>query len=81
MPWKPTVSGVWCALQASGLATAEATAASYTTRLSSRGSQQTYADKDRQEALIRESSLDWIIVRPASFNYGPQRGNLRAELT
>jgi putative NADH-flavin reductase len=39
---------------------------------------ETYADKDRQEALIRESSLDWIIVRPASFNNGPQRGNLRA---
>lgn len=39
---------------------------------------ETYADKDRQEALIRESSLDWIIVRPASFTNGPQRGNLRA---
>jgi putative NADH-flavin reductase len=39
---------------------------------------ETYADKDRQEALIRESSLDWIIVRPASFNNGPQPGNLRA---
>ena len=39
---------------------------------------ETYADKDRQEALIRESPLDWIIVRPASFNHGPQRGNLRA---
>ena len=39
---------------------------------------ETYVDKDRQEALIRESSLDWIIVRPAAFNNGPQRGNLRA---
>jgi putative NADH-flavin reductase len=39
---------------------------------------ETYADKDRQEALIRESSLDWIVVRPASFTNGPQRGNLRA---
>lgn len=39
---------------------------------------ETYADKDRQEALIRESSLDWIIVRPASFTNGLQRGNLRA---
>ncbi|MFY9529700.1 MAG: SDR family oxidoreductase [Candidatus Acidiferrales bacterium] len=39
---------------------------------------ETYADKDRLEALIRESSLDWIIVRPASFTNGPQRGNLRA---
>jgi putative NADH-flavin reductase len=39
---------------------------------------ETYVDKDRQEAVIRESSLDWIIVRPASFTNGPQLGNLRA---
>ncbi len=39
---------------------------------------ETYVDKDRQEALIRASSLDWIIVRPASFTNGPQRGHLRA---
>lgn len=24
-----------------------------------------YEDKDRQEQLIRESDLDWVIVRPA----------------
>jgi uncharacterized protein YbjT (DUF2867 family) len=38
----------------------------------------TYEDKDRQEALIRASDCDWIIVRPASFTDGPRRGNLRA---
>jgi putative NADH-flavin reductase len=38
---------------------------------------QTYVDKDRQEELIRASSLDWVIVRPASFTNGPLRGNLR----
>lgn len=27
-----------------------------------------YEDKNRQEALIRESTLDWTIVRPASFS-------------
>jgi putative NADH-flavin reductase len=27
-----------------------------------------YADKDRQEALIAASALDWIIVRPAPFS-------------
>lgn len=37
----------------------------------------TYVDKDRQEELIRRSALDWVIVRPASFTHGPQRGNLR----
>jgi putative NADH-flavin reductase len=26
-----------------------------------------YADKERQEALIRDSGLDWTIVRPAAF--------------
>ena len=38
---------------------------------------QTYLDKDRQEKLIRESPLDWVIVRPASFTNGPLRGKLR----
>ena len=27
-----------------------------------------YADKERQEELIRQSNLDWTIVRPAPFN-------------
>jgi putative NADH-flavin reductase len=27
-----------------------------------------YADKDRQEAIIRDSGLDWVIVRPAVLN-------------
>ena len=30
-----------------------------------------YADKDRQEALIRESGLDWTILRPAPFAERP----------
>ena len=30
-----------------------------------------YADKDRQEAMIRASALDWIIVRPAPFRGSP----------
>lgn len=38
-----------------------------------------YEDKDRQEAIIRASGLDWVIVRPASFVEGPSRpGMLRA---
>jgi putative NADH-flavin reductase len=36
-----------------------------------------YADKDRQEALIRESGLDWVIVRPAPFNNKPASTPLR----
>lgn len=36
-----------------------------------------YADKDRQEALIRNSSLDWIIVRPAAYSDGGRRGDFR----
>lgn len=27
-----------------------------------------YEDKDRQERIIRESALDWVIVRPAPFH-------------
>jgi putative NADH-flavin reductase len=30
-----------------------------------------YADKDRQEALIRASTLDWTILRPAPFKSKP----------
>jgi putative NADH-flavin reductase len=30
-----------------------------------------YADKDRQEALIRASRLDWTILRPAPFKTRP----------
>jgi putative NADH-flavin reductase len=37
-----------------------------------------YADKDRQETIIRESRLDWTIVRPAVLNNKPGRGQIRA---
>lgn len=37
-----------------------------------------YADKDRQEAIVRDSGLDWVLVRPAVLNDKPSRGNLRA---
>jgi putative NADH-flavin reductase len=36
-----------------------------------------YRDKDRQEELIRQSQLDWVIIRPASFTNGRLRGNIR----
>lgn len=37
-----------------------------------------YKDKGRQEAAIRASSLDWVIVRPALLTNGPARGGVRA---
>lgn len=37
-----------------------------------------YADKNRQEALIRDSGLDWVLVRPAILSNKPGRGNVRA---
>jgi putative NADH-flavin reductase len=36
-----------------------------------------YEDKDRQEALIRSSTLDWVIVRPAPFKDRTPPGPLR----
>ena len=39
---------------------------------------QAYKDKGRQEAAIRASSLDWIIVRPAMLTDDPARGRVRA---
>lgn len=37
-----------------------------------------YADKDRQEALIRESTADWTVVRPGFLTNGPLTGSYRA---
>lgn len=36
-----------------------------------------YADKDRQESLIRASEADWTIVRPGFLTNGPLTGNYR----
>ncbi|WP_369719674.1 NAD(P)-dependent oxidoreductase [Bradyrhizobium sp. LLZ17] len=37
-----------------------------------------YADKDRQEAVVRDSGLDWVLVRPSVLNDKPGRGAIRA---
>jgi putative NADH-flavin reductase len=36
-----------------------------------------YADKERQEAVIRASDLDWTILRPAMLTNGPLTGRYR----
>ncbi len=36
-----------------------------------------YDDKDRQEAEIRQSNLDWVIVRPGLLTNEPAKGNYR----
>ncbi|MEA1649291.1 SDR family oxidoreductase [Nitrospirillum sp. BR 11164] len=37
-----------------------------------------YADKNRQEAIVRESGLDWVLVRPSILNNKPGGGTVRA---
>lgn len=37
-----------------------------------------YKDKERQEAVIRASSLDWVIIRPARLTDDPARGSVKA---
>lgn len=37
-----------------------------------------YQDKDRQEAIIKSSGLDWVIVRPTVLKDKPVGGRLRA---
>jgi putative NADH-flavin reductase len=37
-----------------------------------------YADKNRQEAMVRDSGLDWVLVRPSVLNDKPSRGSIRA---
>lgn len=39
-----------------------------------------YADKDIQERLIRQSSLDWVIARPGVLTNGPATGRYRVLL-
>lgn len=39
---------------------------------------QAYKDKNRQEAVIRASSLDWVIVRPGMLIDDPARGRVKA---
>jgi putative NADH-flavin reductase len=36
-----------------------------------------YEDKEAQEQLIRQSTLDWTIVRPSRLTKGPRTGNYR----
>jgi len=36
-----------------------------------------YEDKDRQEQIVRESGLDWVIVRPGVLTNGPRTGEYR----
>jgi uncharacterized protein YbjT (DUF2867 family) len=37
-----------------------------------------YKDKTRQEQVVRESALDWTIVRPATLSNGPVTDRVRA---
>lgn len=37
-----------------------------------------YADKNRREAIDRDSGLDWVLVRPAILNDKPGRETIRA---
>ena len=39
--------------------------------------QTVYADKDRQEQIVRESGLEWVIVRPSLLKNAPGRGSYR----
>lgn len=36
-----------------------------------------YADKNRQEAIVRDSGLDWVLVRPSILNNKPGSGAVR----
>ena len=37
-----------------------------------------YVDKNRQEAIIRDSGLDWVLVRPSVLNDKPAKRGIRA---
>jgi uncharacterized protein YbjT (DUF2867 family) len=37
-----------------------------------------YADKNRHETIVRDSGLDWVLVRPSVLNNKPSRDTIRA---
>ena len=39
-----------------------------------------FLDHERQEQLVRESELDWTIVRPSAFTDGPADGNYKVDI-
>jgi uncharacterized protein YbjT (DUF2867 family) len=39
-----------------------------------------FLDHERQEQLVRESGLDWTIVRPSAFTDGPADGNYKVDI-
>lgn len=39
--------------------------------------QEIYRDKDRQEAIVRESAADWTLVRPGALTNGPRKGKIK----
>ena len=39
-----------------------------------------YDDKERQEEAIKQSDLDWVIVRPARLTDEPAKGEYRVYL-
>jgi len=39
-----------------------------------------YADKDAQERIVRESGLEWVIVRPMILAKGPWTNDYRASV-
>ncbi len=40
-----------------------------------------FEDHERQEKLVRESGLDWVIARPGRLTNGPGRGGYAASTT
>jgi putative NADH-flavin reductase len=38
---------------------------------------QVYRDKDREEAILKDSGLDWTIIRPGFLTNGPKTGKYR----
>jgi len=40
-----------------------------------------FQDKESQERYIRQSTLDWVIVRPAALTNGPRSGVYRSEFS
>jgi uncharacterized protein YbjT (DUF2867 family) len=39
-----------------------------------------FQDKELQETLVRESDVDWVLVRPTSLNDGPARGQVKVAM-
>ena len=77
MPWRPTVSAASSARRRSASETAQGVWGCITLFVVPVILPFYFWDKTRQERIIAESDLEWVIVRPGALTNGDRRGRFK----